>query len=306
MRRDYRADERGMVLLIVLLIVTLLVTILIEFSFSTLVDLRLAETYRDSTRAYFISKGGIRVGRIILRDDRNSYDGEDELWAQGIESYPVAEGTVSIRVEDLGGRLDLNRLVTPQGNIDPLFKDRFLRLLDLLGAEAPESLADALIDWMDADDDQEPAGAEDYYYQSLEDPYNCKNGPLDNLQELRLVRGYDSDLFRKLAPHVTAYGLAKININTASLEVLQSVSAEMDLTTAQSIIDYREAQPFTSMTQLQQMPGMETMYGFIYLYVDVKSSSYMIESTAFVNDGRRTIYAAFDKDDNLILYKRVL
>ena len=77
-----RNNERGMVLLIVLLVITLLVTILVEFSFSTLVDLRLAETYRDTTRAHYLAKGGIRVGRMILQDDGNSYDALNETWAQ--------------------------------------------------------------------------------------------------------------------------------------------------------------------------------------------------------------------------------
>jgi len=306
MRRHLHKNERGMVLLIVLLVVALLVTITVEFAFSTLVDLRLAETYRDTTRATYLAKGGIRVGRIILQEDGNGYDGLDETWAQGIESYPVADGTVSIRVEDLGGRLDLNRLVTAQGNIDPLFKDRFLRLLELLEADDPETLSDSLIDWLDVDSDNNPAGAENYYYRSQPEPYNCKNGPLDNLEELNLIKGYNRKLVQSLVPHVSAYGSAKININTASAEVLQSIAAEMDRNAAELIIDARNKQPFATLTQLKVLPGMETMYGFIYLYLDVKSSRYQIESTSFVNDGRRTIRASIAKDGNRILYKRVL
>ncbi|NIQ94108.1 MAG: general secretion pathway protein GspK, partial [Desulfuromonadales bacterium] len=133
-----------MVLLVVLLVVALLVTILVEFAFSTLVDLRLAETYRDTTRAHYLAKGGITVGRTILKEDNNGYDGLDELWSQGVQNYPVAEGSINIDIEDHGGRLDLNRLVTPQGNIDPLFKDRLIRLLDLLEADDAEAMTDAL------------------------------------------------------------------------------------------------------------------------------------------------------------------
>ena len=306
MRTHLLKNERGMVLLIVLLVVALLVTITVEFAFSTLVDLRLAETYRDTTRATYLAKGGVRVGRIILQEDGNGYDGLDETWAQGIENYPVADGTVSIRVEDLGGRLDLNRLVTAQGNIDPLFRDRYLRLLELLEADDPETLTDSLIDWLDTDSDNEPAGAEDYYYRSQPEPYNCKNGPLDNLEELNLIKGYNRKLVQSLVPHVSAYGSAKININTASLEVLQSVAAEMDRSTTELILDARNKQPFTTLIQLKDLPGMETMYGFIYLYLDLKSSRYRIESTSFVNDGRRTIRASIAKDGNRILYKRVL
>ena len=105
MPKQLRHNERGMVLLVVLLIVALLVTLLVEFAFSSLVDLRLAETYRDTTRAYYLARGGITVGRTILQEDINGYDSLDELWAQGVEGYPVADGTVSIRVEDQGAGL---------------------------------------------------------------------------------------------------------------------------------------------------------------------------------------------------------
>lgn len=306
MKAVFLKNERGMVLLVVLLVVALLVTLLVEFAFSTLVDLRLAETYRDTTRANYLAKGGIRVGRIILKEDVNGYDGPDELWAQGVENYPVADGTVSIRIEDHGGRLDLNRLVTAQGNVDPLFKDRYFRLLELLGSDDPDTLVDSLIDWIDPDDDTEPAGAENGHYRSLAAPYNCKNGPLDNLEELSLIRGYNQRMIAKLTPHVTTYGMAKINVNTASREVLQSLAVEMDQTVAETIIDARKKKSFTALTQLKELSGLETLYGFIYLYLDVKSARYQVEADAYVNDGRRTIRASVAKDGDRILYKRVL
>ena len=299
-------NERGMVLLVVLLVVALLVTILVEFAFSTLVDLRLAETYRDTTRANYLARGGITVGRTILQEDNNGYDGLDELWAQGVQGYPVADGTVSIRIEDHGGRLDLNRLVTAQGNIDPLFKDRTIRLLELLDADDAVAMTDALVDWIDSDDDSEPDGAENFYYRSLAQPYNCKNAPLDNIEELNLVKGFNRSFVQRLSPHVTSYGAAKINVNTATREVLQTITPEMDQDSAETIIQARQGQPFATVAQLKDLPGMETMYGFIYLYLDVKSSRYQVESTAFVNDGRRTIRASIAKDGDRILYKRVI
>lgn len=51
-------NERGMALLLVLAITALLAALLSQLSFSTLVDLRLTETYRDTTRAYYLAKGG--------------------------------------------------------------------------------------------------------------------------------------------------------------------------------------------------------------------------------------------------------
>jgi len=67
-------NEKGMALLIVLAVVALLSALLIEFSFSTLVDLRSVETFRDRSKAYYIARGGVEAARIILQDDRNQFD----------------------------------------------------------------------------------------------------------------------------------------------------------------------------------------------------------------------------------------
>ena len=78
-------NERGMVLLLVLLVVALLATVLTELSFSTLIDMRLAETFRDSTRANYLARGGLEVGKMLLQDDNNNYDATDEIWAIGVQ-----------------------------------------------------------------------------------------------------------------------------------------------------------------------------------------------------------------------------
>ena len=43
--------QRGMALLLVLVVVALLTSLLTDLAYSTLVDMRLTETFRDSTRA---------------------------------------------------------------------------------------------------------------------------------------------------------------------------------------------------------------------------------------------------------------
>ena len=64
-------DQNGMALLLVLVIVALLSALVIEFSFSTLVDLRATETFRDRTKAYYLARGGIEAARTILQEDKN-------------------------------------------------------------------------------------------------------------------------------------------------------------------------------------------------------------------------------------------
>ena len=76
-------NERGMVLLLVLLVVALLTAVLTELSFSTLVDMRLAETFRDTTRSTYLARGGLDVGQMILKDDDNAYEVEMKNYPNG-------------------------------------------------------------------------------------------------------------------------------------------------------------------------------------------------------------------------------
>ena len=298
-------NERGMVLLLVLVVVALLTALLSEFSFSSLVDLRLAETFRDSSRAYYLAKGGVRAGRMLLQDDRNQYDGPDELWHQGVAGYPVGDGTVSITIEDLGGKVDLNGLVTSLGNIDPVIKDRCLRLFAALKFDDPAGMVDALIDWLDPDDNPEPLGAESNYYLGLPHPYPAKNGPLDSFDELLLVKGFDRKVVTALAPHATVYGSDKININTASKEVLLALSSQMDDTAVKAIIAARDEEPFKTLQRLKDLPAMATLYGAIYTYIDIRSDTYRIHSQGQVGDGTRTVVAVVRKSGDQVLYQRV-
>ena len=51
-----------------------------------------------------------------------------------------------------------------------------------------ESIADAILDWLDEDDDTRLLGAERDYYSSLDPPYAPRNGPIGSIEELLLVR----------------------------------------------------------------------------------------------------------------------
>ena len=311
-------QESGMVLLLVLVVVTLLAALVTELAFSTLVDLRLTETFRDSTKAYYLAKGGVRAGRSILQRDVNGYDAPgdpDELWSQEIAQYPVGDGLVSIHIEDLGGKININALVnTGSSNVNPTVKDRVRRLFEILGISEKETLTAALIDWIDQDDrvyvDPETGratGAETSYYLQREKPVRCKNGPLESLDELLLVRGFSAELSQRIAPYITLYGNDKINVNSASAEVLMALSDDPEITraAAESIIAQREKEPFKTtetLTWINTVPGLTNL---LRDPLQVTSSVYRIESRAMVNDGARQAEAIVVKAGNQLLYFKV-
>lgn len=57
-----------------------------------------------------------------------------------------------------------------------------------------DHIADALLDWVDADNVPRPSGAESDYYGGLSPPYTPRNGIPESIEELLLVRGVTREL----------------------------------------------------------------------------------------------------------------
>ncbi len=99
-----------------------------------------------------------------------------------------AAGSFRYGVTDEGGKINLNTVM----KLDPTGKvlhDLLMKLPNMT-----EDVADAIVDWLDPDDQPRANGAESDYYSGLSPSYQCKNGPLDSLEELLLVRGVTSQL----------------------------------------------------------------------------------------------------------------
>ena len=76
-----------------------------------------------------------------------------------------------------------------------------LGLVAWLGAPAQAQIvADSLVDWIDADDQALPAGAEDDVYLSLPTPHRTGGDLLTDVSELKGVRGMDPRLYSRLPP----------------------------------------------------------------------------------------------------------
>jgi general secretion pathway protein K len=58
-----------------------------------------------------------------------------------------------------------------------------------------DTIADSIIDWVDKDHSHLLNGAEDDYYESLEDPYECRDGNFVVTEELLLVNGVTEEIY---------------------------------------------------------------------------------------------------------------
>ncbi|NOX57029.1 MAG: general secretion pathway protein GspK [Planctomycetes bacterium] len=90
---------------------------------------------------------------------------------------------------DESAKLNLNSLLS-DSDADP--DELRLRLMYL--PNMTEEIADAILDWLDKDDEQRQFGAESDYYLTLDPPYEAKNGPMESLEELLLVAGVTPEL----------------------------------------------------------------------------------------------------------------
>lgn len=92
-------------------------------------------------------------------------------------------------LEDESTRLNLNTLLV----LEKQQEGSAVQLLMSLPGMT-EEIADAILDWIDPDDEPRPLGAEIDHYSGLSPAYRPKNGPLDSVEELLLVRGITPEM----------------------------------------------------------------------------------------------------------------
>jgi general secretion pathway protein K len=193
---------------------------------------------------------------VALLEDaaQNSIDHLGEPWAQGLPTLPVDGGAIHVSVEDAQGRFNLNNLLQNNGQPSPADFQVFQRLLVTLKLDP--LLANALLDWMDADSNvTSPGGAEDVDYLALKTPYRAANQPLTSVDELRLVRGFDAKTMQVLLPYVTVLppGVrTTININTASPALLAALT-NLDLAWAERVAENRRSKPMNNVSDLASL-----------------------------------------------------
>jgi len=188
-----RCDSRkGVILVGALWVMMFLAMVVLSFATSQTVELRAAGAFADRLQGRHLARSGVEDALACLMADETDYDGPDEEWRRNPERFervPLGEGFYSLiynnvdenaeltfGMDDENGKVNLN--IAPKEVLE-----------DLPGMS--EALAEALIDWRDEDDETTgDGGAEDEYYLRLDPPYYAKNGPLDTVEELLLIKGF--------------------------------------------------------------------------------------------------------------------
>jgi type II secretory pathway component PulK len=259
-------NDRGIALLIVLLVTALLIALIFEFAYATRISKNSAVNFRDSQRAYFLARAGVYA--FIRYTDTLTGNIPQNQW--GVVPF-ISEGDTQVRIkwEDEQGKISIPLVV--QGN------DAYKRLQQLFDIKAIS--------------------------QDVLDNGIVEKKSFYLLTELHQVMS-DED-YGKVKDFLTVAAATKININTASLEVLQSLCRSLgkDDGVASLIINRRNDQPFTSTSEITNMSGMEPL---VASYLDVTSNTYKVYSYATVGGYTRQVEAVIQRGNTTPLYWRAL
>ena len=237
-------NQRGMALLITLMVLSLLVVVTLGYHKTTWRNYVASHNHKTAIQLRMIAGSAVQLGVALLQYDGsvNTIASFFSPWASINDEdfqdlFPT--GTLGLQIIDLSGRLQINSLVRKKGQEGRSSAKEVRAILSrllLTGAFAitnewqVQQLVDALVDWLDEDDRESDHGAETSYYRSLDPPYACKNGPVEYIEELLLVKGMTPELLfgtptkEGLAEYLTVYGdTGKININTAPRLLLRSL-----------------------------------------------------------------------------------
>ena len=210
--------ERGVALIVALLVVALAAMIATRLFTTTGADIARSESQARLLDAQLLSQGMEDFALVLLKRDLDLGDGIDtrnDQWASTLPPLPVPGGRVGGALVDLDGRFNLNTLVRVNGP-DPVARARFERMLAALKLDV--GLADAVIDWIDADSQVSPQGAEDLDYLRADPPYRAANRPIVHVSELLRIKGIDREAYKLLASEVCALPPETgMNINTLSV-----------------------------------------------------------------------------------------
>jgi Type II secretion system (T2SS), protein K len=201
------ARERGIAIIIAMVSIFALGVLAGAFAFNMKVETKLASNSFNETQLQWAGRSGVDFARWVLSLELlvpgpgQRYDSLGEAWAggsdetnemlSGIPHSDIALGPgVSIKkwsIVDNERKFNVNMAL---GNPQVLQK-----ALINVGADVTEVpiIMASIQDWIDADNDTRMGGAETEYYQTLDPPYVAKNGPIDDLSELLLIKGIRDD-----------------------------------------------------------------------------------------------------------------
>jgi general secretion pathway protein K len=349
--RSEQQAESGIAMVIVMISILVLGSLAAIFAMSMKVETKLARNANSEAELEWLGRSGVEYARWVLANSllnpMEPYDSLDQPWATGSgflgptnaplaevqKTFTLGHGTVTWSITDCESKFNIN-------SPEPVLQPALNQALTLMGVAPGEAtpIENSILDWIDPDDRTHPEGAETEYYQSLDPPYVAKNGPIDDISELLLIKGITPEIYYGLSatnfqptyytqnrnlfgrgalpnPTITV-GLkslftplsdGKLNINTASAEVLQILPG-VDSMIAEAIVSGRAGSsdpgapgmtgPYRSPNEISRMPNIpREIVGQIGQFCDVRSKTFEVHVRADIGGYGRDFYAVLGRNN---------
>jgi general secretion pathway protein K len=316
------------------------------FAYSMKIETKLARNANSESELEWLGRSAVECARwelaqYLMTSPPVLYDSLEQPWAggssiAGISNSPLMDFKHEIQTKDGTATwtiVDLERKV----NINTANESVLQQALMVMGVDAGQMTPtiNAILDWIDPDDHTRVQGAESEFYQALNPPYYAKNGPIDDLSELLLIKGA-ADLYAGVPPeergpppfnpHASRFGAGappmqglavgltniftplsdgRINLNTASAEVLQILPG-MTPEIAQGIVSARSGEddgsglmgPYRNVGDVRRVPEVPLpMLGVIQQFCDVRSRTFEVHVDAQVNGYHRHFNAIIGRNN---------
>ena len=192
-------SRHGSVLVAVLWCLVLLSLVVVGVLHTARMDLVLVKHYGDRIQARYLAVAGVEKAKALLFQDARQRSRNGQNYSGKLSDAPD-----QLRDVSLGrGRFSVMHRAKPEQGGGVLFgvgdEEALLNLnyassneLSQIEGVTPDVVA-SILDWRDPDNTVSPDGAESEYYMAFQPPYLPRNGPIQTIRELLMVRGITSE-----------------------------------------------------------------------------------------------------------------
>lgn len=300
------------------------------FAYSMKVETKLARNANSESELEWLGRSAVECARWELAQQlmiaQEPYDALNQVWAGGMggigtSNSPLADFKNEIQVQDGGATWTISDLER-KANINVANEALLQQALMVMGVDAGQMtpVINSILDWIDPDETPRIQGAESDFYQGLNPPYFAKNGPIDDISELLLIKNA-ADFYAPIDNTLPQQGVynpltsrfsnaanvmpsspvgltnlftplsnGKININTASAEVLQIIPT-ITPEAAQGIVSARSGEddgsglfgPYRNLGEVRRVPEVSLpMLGALQQFCSTRSSTFEVHVDAQV------------------------
>lgn len=307
--------QRGVALLTVLLLVAVMAVLAIAMLDEIRFGLRRSANTQTIARAQWLARSAETLARMQILRLAQREPGRTTLeggWHGRPFLFPVEGGSIRAVLSDAGNCFNLNSVVEgvpEQWRRRTLGVGQYIALLEALGirGRAAQSLADALVDWIDSDGARSSFGAEDAAYAQQRPAYRTSGALLSEPSELRAITGYDAGTYRRLRPHVCALpdsALSPINLNTLREQdapLLQMLAGPaLDAVAARRLIAMRPAAGWADASAFWSQPSLRALPlpGDVLGQVGVRTRYFRLQTHVALDAAQLPASALFAADAN--------